>query len=74
MCNGWDVVQGWESYVSNLCFGESYTLSLVSQKALREFIAPRALPINIVFEDENSNGSDENPVKRKIALKTTGPI
>ena len=36
----------------------------------------RALPVYPVFEEENSNGSDEKSViKRKIALKkTTGLI
>ena len=48
-------------------FCESYTWRLVSWKALRELNAHWALPVYLVFEDENSNGSDENSLKRKIA-------
>ena len=38
-----------------------------STKALRALNARWALPAYPVFEDEKSNGSDDNPVKRKIA-------
>ena len=40
---------------------------LVSQKALRDVDALRALPHYPVFEDEKSEGSDEESVKQIIA-------
>ena len=37
------------------------------KKAQRAFNADWALLVNLVFEDEKSNASDEKSVKRKIA-------
>ena len=51
-------------------FEESHSLSIIKLMALRELNALRALRVNLVIEDEKSNGSD-----KKIALeKTTGVI
>ena len=42
-------------------------LKLVSWKITRAVTARWVLPVHPVFEDEKSNGSDEKPVKQKIA-------
>ena len=47
-------------------FCELDTLSLVIWMALRAL-----MPAERVFEDEKSDGSDENSIKRKISLKKT---
>ena len=48
-------------------FYESHTRRLESCKALRELKAHWAIPAHPVFEDENSNASDEKLAKQKIA-------
>ena len=50
-----------------ISFSESHTWRLVSWKALRALNAHWALTLDLVFEDEKSNGWDEKSVKRKIA-------
>ena len=52
-------------------FCESHKWRPVSWKAPRALNARWAVPVYLVFEDENSNESNEKSVKQKIALKKT---